>query len=163
MDRIPSFDPLAPKSPWMSFLSWSARQRPVTWFLVNVGNHIDPVLMRATGGRVKSTLNAPTVLLTHTGAKSGQKRSTPLGYFTGLAMPDIWAGVAILAAAIMSSCYRQLSGFERIGLLACLSYACLSHATHILIVANMALAANLESSEDQRPTVKILSRGIQLA
>src|SRR4051812_12634732 len=38
--------------------------------------------MRATGGRVRSTLSAPTVLLTHTGAKSGRKRTTPLGYFT---------------------------------------------------------------------------------
>ena len=54
----------------------------MTWFLVNVGNRIDPVLMRATGGRVKSSLNFPTVLLTHTGAKSGEKRKTPLAYFT---------------------------------------------------------------------------------
>ena len=66
----------------MSTLSWAARQRPVTWFLVNVGNKIDPYLMRASGGRLKSTFNAPTVLLTHTGAKSGKRRSTPLGYFT---------------------------------------------------------------------------------
>jgi deazaflavin-dependent oxidoreductase (nitroreductase family) len=82
MSRVPPFDPLAKKGPWMSALSWSARQRPVTWFLVNVGNKIDPYLMRATGGRVKSTLSAPTVLLTHTGAKSGKKRTTPLAYFT---------------------------------------------------------------------------------
>jgi deazaflavin-dependent oxidoreductase (nitroreductase family) len=80
--RVPSYDPLTPKGPWMSSLSWAARQPPVTWFLVNVGNKIDPYLMRATGGRVKSTINAPTVLLTHTGAKSGKKRTTPLGYFT---------------------------------------------------------------------------------
>ena len=66
----------------MSSLSWAARQRPVTWFLVNVGNKIDPYLMRWSGGRLKSTFNAPTVLLTHTGAKSGKKRSTPLAYFT---------------------------------------------------------------------------------
>ena len=38
--------------------------------------------MKATGGRVKTTINAPTVLLTHTGAKSGKKRTTPLAYFT---------------------------------------------------------------------------------
>jgi len=66
----------------MSALSWTARQRPYTWFLVNIGNKIDPFLMRTSGGRVKTTLNAPTVLLTHTGAKSGKKRSTPLAYFT---------------------------------------------------------------------------------
>jgi deazaflavin-dependent oxidoreductase (nitroreductase family) len=82
MGTVPAFDPLEKKGPWMSALSWSAQQRPVTWFLVNVGNKIDPYLMRATGGRVKSTLSAPTVLLTHTGAKSGKKRTTPLAYFT---------------------------------------------------------------------------------
>ena len=82
MDRVPPFDPETPKGPWLSTLAWSARQRPVTWFLVNIGNKIDPYLMRATGGRVKSTISAPTVLLNHTGAKSGRKRSTPLAYFT---------------------------------------------------------------------------------
>jgi deazaflavin-dependent oxidoreductase (nitroreductase family) len=82
MGRVPAYDPQAPKGPWMSSLSWAARQRPVTWFLVNVGNKIDPYLMRMSGGRLKSTFNAPTVLLTQTGAKSGKKRSTPLAYFT---------------------------------------------------------------------------------
>ena len=82
MERVPSFDPQTQKGPWLNTLAWAARQRPVTWFLVNVGNKIDPYLMRATGGRVKSTISAPTVLLTHTGAKSGKKRTTPLAYFT---------------------------------------------------------------------------------
>jgi F420H(2)-dependent quinone reductase len=80
--RVPSFDPLAPKGPWLRALSWAARQRPVTWYLVHVGNRVDPLLMRVSDGRLKSTFNAPTVLLTHTGAKSGRKRTTPLGYFT---------------------------------------------------------------------------------
>jgi deazaflavin-dependent oxidoreductase (nitroreductase family) len=79
---VPPYDPLAPKGPLLSALSWAARQRPVTWYLVNIGNKIDPYLMRLSGGRVKSTINAPTVLLTHTGAKSGKKRTTPLAYFT---------------------------------------------------------------------------------
>lgn len=82
MGRVRPNDPLAPKGPWMRGLSWAASRRPVTWFLVNVGNRIDPVLMKASGGRVRSTLNAPTVLLTHTGAKSGKRRKTPLAYFT---------------------------------------------------------------------------------
>ncbi len=80
--RIPEYDPRSPKGPLLSFLAWAARLRPVTWYLVNVGNKVDPYLMRATGGRLKSTVNAPTVLLTHTGARSGRKRSTPLAYFT---------------------------------------------------------------------------------
>jgi deazaflavin-dependent oxidoreductase (nitroreductase family) len=82
MGRVPESDPQKPKGLWLSTLSWAARQRPVTWFLVNVGNKIDPYLMKATGGRVKTTINAPTVLLTHTGAKSGNRRTTPLAYFT---------------------------------------------------------------------------------
>jgi deazaflavin-dependent oxidoreductase (nitroreductase family) len=80
--RVKEFDPTEPKGPLLSLLSWAARQRPVTWYLVNVGNRVDPYLMRATGGRVKTTITAPTVLLTHTGAKSGKKRTTPLAYFT---------------------------------------------------------------------------------
>ena len=78
MGRVSAYDPNEPKGLWMTSLSWVARQPPMTWFLVNVGNKIDPYLMRATGGRVKTTINAPTVLLTHTGAKSGKQRSTPL-------------------------------------------------------------------------------------
>jgi deazaflavin-dependent oxidoreductase (nitroreductase family) len=82
MGRVAPFDPQEPKSLWMTALSWSARQRPVTWFLVNIGNKVDPYLMKASGGRLKTTFSAPTVLLTHTGAKSGKKRSTPLAYYT---------------------------------------------------------------------------------
>lgn len=82
MGPVREFDPQAPKGVLLSTLSWTARRRPVTWFLVNVGNKIDPYLMRATGGRLKTTVTAPTVLLTHTGAKSGKKRTTPLAYFT---------------------------------------------------------------------------------
>jgi deazaflavin-dependent oxidoreductase (nitroreductase family) len=82
MARVPAYDPQEPKGLWLSSLSWAARQRPVTWFLVNVGNKIDPYLMKMSRGRLKSTINAPTVLLTHTGAKSGKKRTTPLAYFT---------------------------------------------------------------------------------
>jgi F420H(2)-dependent quinone reductase len=82
MGRVKPYDPQKPKGLWMSSLTWAARQPPVTWFLVNVGNKIDPYLMKASGGRVKTTINAPTVLLTHTGAKSGKQRATPLAYFT---------------------------------------------------------------------------------
>lgn len=80
--RVPPFDPAAPQGPVLRTIARAARLRPVTWYLVNVGNHVDPVLMKISGGRLKSTINAPTVLLTHTGARSGRKRTTPLGYFT---------------------------------------------------------------------------------
>jgi len=82
MGRVKPNDPQQHQNLWMRSLSWLARQRPVTWFLVNIGGRIDPVLMRLSGGRVKSTLNAPTVVLTHTGVKTGRKRQNPLTYFT---------------------------------------------------------------------------------
>jgi hypothetical protein len=69
---VATVDPEQPKGLWLSSLSWIARQPPVTWFLVNVGNRVDPYLMKLSGGRLKTTFNAPTVLLTHTGAKSGK-------------------------------------------------------------------------------------------
>jgi deazaflavin-dependent oxidoreductase (nitroreductase family) len=80
--RVRPFDPTIPQGPLLRALSWLARQRPVTWYLVHIGQRVDPLLMKATRGRVKSTISAPTVLLTHTGAKSGQRRTTPLAYFT---------------------------------------------------------------------------------
>jgi deazaflavin-dependent oxidoreductase (nitroreductase family) len=82
MSTIPAFDPTQRKGLVLGTLAWAARQRPVTWYLVNVGNKVDPVLMKASRGRLKSTFNAPTVLVTHTGARSGKKRTTPLAYFT---------------------------------------------------------------------------------
>jgi deazaflavin-dependent oxidoreductase (nitroreductase family) len=38
--------------------------------------------MRATRGVLKIPSGVPTVLLTHKGARSGKKRTTPLAYFT---------------------------------------------------------------------------------
>ncbi len=75
-------DPTEEKNGYERFLEWAAEQRPVTWVLINVGNKVDPVLMRATGGRLRMTMGGPTVLVKHTGAKSGKERVTPLAYFT---------------------------------------------------------------------------------
>ena len=80
--RVRPYDPTSPKGPLMRVLSATARLRPFTWFLVNVGNRVDPVLMKVSGGRIKTTVVAPTVLLTHRGARSGRERTTPLTYFT---------------------------------------------------------------------------------
>jgi deazaflavin-dependent oxidoreductase (nitroreductase family) len=80
--RIPPSDPRRPKGAYLRGLEWLAKRRSVTWFLIHVGNRVDPVLMRATGGRVRVAPGSPTVLLTHVGAKSGRRRTTPLAYFT---------------------------------------------------------------------------------
>ncbi|HET6999238.1 MAG TPA: nitroreductase/quinone reductase family protein [Solirubrobacterales bacterium] len=53
-----------------------------TWTAINVGQRVDPPLMRLTRGRLRVGFIAPTVVLTHTGARSGKRRNTPLLYFT---------------------------------------------------------------------------------
>jgi deazaflavin-dependent oxidoreductase (nitroreductase family) len=53
------------------------------WFLRNIAPRVDPALMRLTRGRVSLLGTWPrSLLLTHTGAKSGIQRTTPLIYFT---------------------------------------------------------------------------------
>ncbi|MBM3666368.1 MAG: nitroreductase family deazaflavin-dependent oxidoreductase [Actinobacteria bacterium] len=80
--RVRPFDPTVPKGPLLRVLDRAAQLRPATWFLVNVGGRIDPVLMKLSSGRIRSTVTAPTVLLSNRGARSGKLRQTPLGYFT---------------------------------------------------------------------------------
>jgi len=59
-----------------------ARSALGTRIFRNVGPHIDPTLIRLTGGRLSSVIPFPALLLSHTGARSGVTRATPLVYFT---------------------------------------------------------------------------------
>jgi deazaflavin-dependent oxidoreductase (nitroreductase family) len=47
-----------------------------------VGSRIDPTLIRLTGGRLSSVTPFPALLLSHTGARTGVVRTTPVVYFT---------------------------------------------------------------------------------
>ena len=47
-----------------------------------IGPYVDPVLVRLSRGRLSLVYPFQTVLLTHTGAKSGVTRTTPIVYFT---------------------------------------------------------------------------------
>jgi deazaflavin-dependent oxidoreductase (nitroreductase family) len=80
--RVPDFDPAKPRNPAQRTMRWVAKSRFGGWMALNVGNKVDPHLMRASRGLLKLPSGTPTVLLTHTGAKSGKKRRTPLVYFT---------------------------------------------------------------------------------
>jgi deazaflavin-dependent oxidoreductase (nitroreductase family) len=51
------------------------------WWVINVAPPLDRALFRLSGGRLTS-LPASVLFLTHTGARTGQKRETPLVYFT---------------------------------------------------------------------------------
>ena len=57
-----------------------ARTPAGDWFLNRIAPRIDPPLLRLTGGRVSSVYPTPAMLLTTTGAKSGQPRTLPLLY-----------------------------------------------------------------------------------
>jgi deazaflavin-dependent oxidoreductase (nitroreductase family) len=52
------------------------------WFFVNIGNRIDPTLMRLSRGWVSTGLGQQVLLLGHTGARSGKRRDTPLLFMT---------------------------------------------------------------------------------
>ena len=52
------------------------------WYLKRIAPRIDPPLLRLTGGRVISVYPFPVMLLTTTGAKTGQPRTLPLVYVT---------------------------------------------------------------------------------
>lgn len=52
------------------------------WYIKQVAPRVDPLLLRWTGGRFSSVYPAPVMLLTTTGAKTGQPRALPLMYLT---------------------------------------------------------------------------------
>src|SRR5438067_13585957 len=76
------FDPARQRMPLKRILDRIFKTRFGTWIAINIGQRIDPYLMRATRGRIRISFTAPTILLTHTGAKTGKRRTTPLLYFT---------------------------------------------------------------------------------
>jgi deazaflavin-dependent oxidoreductase (nitroreductase family) len=59
-----------------------ARMPVGDWYMKQIAPRLDPPLLRATGGRVSSVYPAPVMLLTTTGAKTGQPRTLPLLYLT---------------------------------------------------------------------------------
>jgi deazaflavin-dependent oxidoreductase (nitroreductase family) len=59
-----------------------ARMPVGDWYLKRLAPRLDPPLLKMTGGRVSSVYPVPIMLLTTTGAKSGQPRTLPLAYVT---------------------------------------------------------------------------------
>jgi deazaflavin-dependent oxidoreductase (nitroreductase family) len=57
---------------------WGPAQRTVRF----IAPRVDPTLLRLSRGRISTAVVTPQLLLTHTGAKSGLRRTTPLIYFT---------------------------------------------------------------------------------
>jgi hypothetical protein len=73
-------------NPFQRFMRWSAATAPVSWLYVRVLHHIDRLIYRLTRGRhtfVNWVSGLPVVMLTTTGAKTGQEREWPV-----LGVPD---------------------------------------------------------------------------
>ena len=60
-----------------------------------------------------------------------------LGYFVGLIMPDVFAGLTILASGVVMTGWRRLGLAERVIALAILSFSLLAHDTHLLVGAGL--------------------------
>jgi deazaflavin-dependent oxidoreductase (nitroreductase family) len=59
-----------------------ARSKVGGWYFVNVAMRVDQVLLPLTRGRVSSAPGQQVLLLETVGAKSGERRRTPLVYVT---------------------------------------------------------------------------------
>jgi deazaflavin-dependent oxidoreductase (nitroreductase family) len=78
---IPPVDPTKPRRIRRFLVEPIAMSNPGRWWLINVSPALDRAMFRLTGGRF-TTLPTHVLFLTHTGARSGIARETPLVYFT---------------------------------------------------------------------------------
>lgn len=69
-----------PMSLYKRTLERFARTSMGYWYVTAVAPHIDPPLLKATGGRISSVYPVPAMLLTTVGAKTGLRRQLPLLY-----------------------------------------------------------------------------------
>ena len=86
VNGIPRVD-LQSRGPWRRRLWWlvggpltSSKAGLAVWR--TVAAPLEAPLMAATGGRIRLNIAVPMVVLSSTGAHSGERRETPLAYFT---------------------------------------------------------------------------------
>ena len=65
---------------WLGGRLGTTRTGAAVWR--RIGAPIEAPIIRASGGRMRLNFGAQVVVLTSTGARSGQRRETPLTYFT---------------------------------------------------------------------------------
>ena len=81
LGRVAAYEQRLRRTPLTALLRVLAPTRPFAAFYRRVGPRLDRFLIRASSGRVASRLyGLPVLLLSTTGAKSGQTRTTPLLY-----------------------------------------------------------------------------------
>ena len=79
--RVPPVDPTKPRRIRKALIEPIARTEAGRWWLINAAPKLDPLFYRLSRGRFTS-VPLPMLFLTHTGARSGRKSTSPLVYFT---------------------------------------------------------------------------------
>lgn len=79
---IPPVDPTQPPTAALRAATAFARRPFGRWFGINVSSRLDPILLKLSRGRVSTFSMAPVVALTVPGRRTGERRTTPLLYFT---------------------------------------------------------------------------------
>jgi hypothetical protein len=84
-------------------------------------------------------------------AMAGMAAFTSLPWFASYLMPDLYAGLLVLAAATLAFAWRGLGGAERAGLLALYLLSVSFHTSHLPLALGLAgLAALLPAAGDPR-------------
>ncbi|MGA7134553.1 MAG: nitroreductase/quinone reductase family protein [Mycobacterium sp.] len=83
INGIPRVDPRAGRAAWKRGLARLTSTKPGAAVHRTIAAPLDAAVMKITGGRANLAVGAmPLVVLASTGARSGQLREVPLGYFT---------------------------------------------------------------------------------
>ncbi|MFD0668186.1 hypothetical protein ACT80S_10750 [Ramlibacter sp. MAHUQ-53] len=127
---------LAGRSVYYGALLYAAHRAGSLWWAVAVQALCAAALVALVMSRLWG-LRPATVALT--GAALAVV--TPLGLFTGLLMPDLFAGLAILAIAALAVHWQQLTPLQRTGLGLLLLFALCAHASHVALALGLLLLA----------------------
>lgn len=79
--RIRYVNPTAPAGPFARWYAALATTRVARFLSRHVSWKLDPLLLRATGGRFATTLVFPTAVLETRGARTGERRRNAVIYF----------------------------------------------------------------------------------
>ncbi len=83
INGIPRVDPRTRHAGWKRAMQRAVATRPGAAVHRTIAARLDTPIMKASGGRVTLAFGAvPVIVLTTTGARSGQRRESPLVYFT---------------------------------------------------------------------------------
>lgn len=81
MGTLKYVDPTARRSRLTPLMSWLGTNRVANVVSRRLGWKLDPLLLRVTGGRIRSTMVIPAAVLETRGARTGQLRRNAVIYF----------------------------------------------------------------------------------